>query len=73
MGCENIVDKEKGYFVFACNTSETAFGPLFHVPDDEDVSDVADEFRKYLKKDPREFDDGEIMEMWIKFRGYDDE
>ena len=40
MACESIIDKERKYLVFACNTSDVAFGPLIYYGDIEDIEEV---------------------------------
>ena len=67
MSCVNIIDREKNYFVFACDTTDTAFGPLMYVPEEHDIDEVAESFRESLGKDPRRFEDSELCKLWNEF------
>ena len=71
MGCVTIIDKEKDYFCFACNTTDVAFGPLFWVDPDTPgfIDDLAADFLEFLGKDPRLFKEGELIKKWLEFRG----
>jgi len=69
MGCETIIDKEKGYFCFGCNTTGIVFGPLMWVNTDNDfIEDVAEEFEDFLGKDPRTIDPKELSSKWHEFQ-----
>ena len=67
MGYFILKDSEDNQFCFACNTTDVAFGPIMYVPDGEDVDEVADEFVKWLKKDPRSIDPEDIRTKWLKY------
>lgn len=68
MACETIIDESKRYFVFACNTTDRAFGPLMWVPDRAgDIEEVSENFKDFLGDDPRRFEHDEISIMWLQF------
>lgn len=53
--------------IFFCNTSDWAFGPV--MPDKE----TAEEFLKWLPKDPRQYQDHELEKKWAEFRAQQEE
>jgi len=75
MGCRVLVNTDDNYFCFACNTTDVAFGPLLYAPEGEDLEKASDDFRVFLKKDPRVFECEVLRKKWYRFckkKGWED-
>lgn len=59
MGWE-IISSDRGA-VFICNTTDIAFGPIMYNEDE------AEDFAKWLGKDPRTFTNDELSDLYNKF------
>lgn len=57
--------KEYEKFVLVCNTSDRPFGVVFH-----GNRAKADAFLAWLPKDPREYEEGELEELFNSFDKY---
>lgn len=60
MAVEILPTEEGG--IFLCNTSMVVFGPVM------DSMKEAEEFKDWLEKDPRKYDDGELKTKLQDFR-----
>jgi len=61
------MDKETNQACFACNTTDTVFGPIMSANDGLDIETLVDDFREDLGKDPREFDNADLCNRWNEF------
>ena len=64
MGCE-VIDY-KDFFKFFCNVADVEFGK-FKVPKNEDVNEVAWEFKKYLRVYPRGIPESQLYGLYLSF------
>lgn len=66
-----IITEDRGRYsvsVLACNTSDTAFGPLMH-----NTKDEVREFLAWLGVDPRRLDESDLVGRYYEWQGLSDD
>lgn len=51
-----------------CNTTDWVFGPLIRPQGEYSAEEVAEQFRDWLPKDPREYEDNELEGKYYDFQ-----
>ena len=58
--------------VMYCSTSDWAFGPVFYSNDEHDAEERVESFIRWLKHDPREYDDHNLERKYAEWRTQED-
>ncbi len=69
MGCRVMYDPEAKIAAFYCSTTDVAFGPVCYEKSDGDwtAAETLEFFMRWLDRDPREYSEGELENLLVRF------